>query len=384
MENNLKYINRHDDLKNIKGLLENFRVVAILGPRQCGKTTLAKQLSSDYYFDLESPVDINRFDNPQLLLEDKRGLIVIDEIQRKPDLFSLIRYLVDYHADQTYLILGSASKLLIQQSSESLTGRIGYYHLGGFHLRDINNEEKQSLWLRGGFPLAYLKDDEKSYQWRENYITTFLERDLPQLGINISASTLRRFWTMLGYCHGQIINFSEIGRSMGFSDHTVRRYVEILEGTFMIRVLQPWFVNVKKRLVKRPKIYFKDNGIFHTLMTIQSYQQLETFPRLGASWEGFALESVCRLIEPHVSSVYFWSTHQNAEIDLFWQWGGKNWAVEFKYTDAPKMTKSMHIALEDLKLEHLWVVYPGREQYILDPKVTVNPIETITDIELLK
>lgn len=152
----------------------------------------------------------------------------------------------------------------------------------------------------------------------------------------------------------------------------------------MIRVLQPWFVNVKKRLVKRPKIYFKDNGIFHTLMTIQSYQQLETFPRLGASWEGFALESVCRLIEPHVSSVYFWSTHQNAEIDLFWQWGGKNWAVEFKYTDAPKMTKSMHIALEDLKLEHLWVVYPGREQYILDPKVTVNPIETITDIELLK
>jgi len=371
-------INRPYDIQQIRHMLDLFRVVCILGPRQCGKTTLARQFFTCDYFDLENPVDLSRFENPKLLLEDKKGLIVIDEVQRMPDLFSLIRYLVDYHPEQKYLICGSASKSLIRQSSESLTGRIGYYHLGGFHFQDVPSVDVDKLWLRGGFPLSFLgKDDPASHLWREGYITTFLERDLPQLGFQISSVTLRRFWTMLGHYHGQMINYSDIGRSLGFSDHTIRNYLEILEGTFMIRVLQPWHVNVGKRLVKRPKIYFRDSGIFHSLMTIQNRNQLETFSRLGASWEGFALESVCRMIEPYGASVNFWSTHQNAEVDLFWQWGGKNRAVEFKYMDAPKTTKSMRMALDDLDLEHLWIVYPGKELYPLDQRITVMPLNQI-------
>jgi predicted AAA+ superfamily ATPase len=378
-------IQRIYDIQQIKEMLELFRVVAILGPRQSGKTTLARKFSAAYYYDLENPADLNRFDNPQLLFENKEGLIVIDEVQRIPDLFPLLRYLVDYHTKQTYLILGSASKLLIKQSSESLTGRIGYYHLNGFYYGDIPVHEMHKLWLRGGFPLSYLaKDDIASYRWRESYIMTFLERDLPQLGFQVSASTLRRFWTMLGHYHGQMINYSDIGRSLGFSDHTIRHYLEMLEGTFMIRILQPWFVNVGKRLVKRPKIYFKDSGIFHALMTVQSGEQLETHPKLGASWEGFALESICRIIEPKVYTVYFWRTHQDAEVDLFWQWGGRNWAVEFKYMDAPKLTKSMRIAQEDLGLEHLWIVYPGKERYMLDKKITALPFAEISGTEFLK
>lgn len=381
----MQMINRSYDIKQIKTMLDLFRVVAILGPRQCGKTTLARQFSANEYFDLENPVDLNRFDNPKMLLEDKNGLIVIDEVQRKPDLFPLIRYLVDYHPEQKYLILGSASKSLIRQSSESLTGRIGYYHLGGFHFQDVRPDDVHPLWLRGGFPLSFLgKDDLASYLWRESYIATFLERDLPQLGIQISAVTLRRFWTMLGHYHGQLMNYSDIGRSLGFSDQTIRNYLEILESTFMVRILQPWFVNIGKRLVKRPKIYFKDSGIFHSLMTIQNGNQLDLFPRLGASWEGFALESLCRLIETQVPSVYFWGTHQNAEVDLFWQWGGKNWAIEFKYMDAPRITKSMRIAIDDLTLEHLWIAYPGKERYPLDKKITVLPLNQITASEFLK
>jgi uncharacterized protein len=378
-------IQRHYDILQIREMLRLFRVAAILGPRQSGKTTLARQLSAAHYFDLENPADLSRFDNPRLLLEDKKGLIVIDEVQRIPDLFPLLRYLVDYHPEQSYLILGSASKLLIRQSSESLTGRIGYYHLAGFHPGDLPAEEMQNLWLRGGFPRSCLaEDDLASYRWRESYITTFLERDLPQLGFQVPAATLRRFWTMLGHSHGQVVNYSDIGRSLGFSDHTIRHYLEILEGAFMIRVLQPWFTNTVKRLVKRPKIYFKDSGILHALMTIQTGQQLETHPRLGASWEGFALDSVCRLIEPRVPAVYFWRTHQDAEVDLFWNWGGKNWAVEFKYTDAPKISRSMRIALEDLELEHLWIVYPGKDRFSLDKRITVLPFTKISPEEFLR
>lgn len=366
-------------------MLESFRVAAILGPRQSGKTTLARQFSAAHYYDLENPADLSRFENPRLLLEDKKGLIVIDEIQRIPDLFPLLRFLVDYHPDQSYLILGSASKLLIRQSSESLTGRIGYYHLAGLHPNDLPARDIRRLWLRGGFPPSLLaRDEESSARWRESYMTSFLERDLPQLGFQVPAATLRRFWAMLGQCHGQVVNYSDIGRSLGFSDHTIRRYLDIMEGTFMIRVLQPWFANTGKRLVKRPKIYFKDSGILHSLMTVRDFQHLETHPKLGASREGFDLESVCRLIEPQVPAVYFWRTHQNAEVDLFWQRGGKNWAVEFKYADAPKTSKSMRIALEDLDLEHLWVVYPGEERYLLDKRITALPFGQISPGEFLK
>lgn len=377
----MKIIQRKKDYKEIEDLIKLFPVTGILGPRQCGKTTISKEFNHDHYFDLENPRDLARLDQPQLALEDLKGLIVIDEIQRKPDLFPLMRYLVDNQPRQKYLILGSASRDLIQQSSESLAGRIAYYHLGGFSPGDIGKNNMASLWLRGGFPLSFLpKTDKQSMKWRQNYITTFLERDIPMLGINIPANTLRRFWTMLSHYHGQLINYTELGRNFGISDMTVRKYIDILEGTFMLRTLQPWYVNTGKRLVKRPKLYLKDSGIFHALMSVNTMDQLYTHNKLGASWEGFALERLCRSIGKQPQEFYFWATHAGAELDIFWQEGGKNWGAEFKYEDAPRLTKSMKIAASDLETEHLWVVYPGNKKYKLSEKITAFPLESVPDV----
>lgn len=374
-------IQREEDIRQVRKLLKVFPVVAILGSRQCGKTTLARQFSYDHYFDLENPRDLSRLDNPQLALESLKGLVVIDEIQRTPNLFALIRYLVDTHRDQQYLVLGSASRNLIEQSSESLAGRIGYHYLGGLSIEDVAAKDLTRLWVRGSYPLAYLTDTEADSQlWRENYILTFLERDIPQLGIQIPSRTLRRFWVMLSHYHTQILNYAEIGRSFGISDMSIRKYIDILEGTFMIRVLQPWYTNIKKRLVKRPKIYLRDSGIFHSLMSIETESQLLSHPKLGASWEGFALECVARVIEKDNHPVYFWRTHEGAEVDLFWQKAGKNWGVEFKFMDAPKRTKSMHIAVQDLELQHLWIIYPGSDKYALDDKTTVLPLNLVRDV----
>jgi predicted AAA+ superfamily ATPase len=371
-------IKRNVDLQIIKNLLDIFPVVAILGVRQCGKTTIAKEFPYNYFFDLENPRDLARLDNPQLALEDLEGLIVIDEIQRKPNLFPLIRYLVDNKPKQKYIILGSASKDLIKQSSESLAGRIGYYQLGGFRLSDVGTENLNQLWLRGTLPRSYLAgNEEESLIWRENYITTYLERDLPQLGIRIPAGTLRRFWTMLAHYHGQILNYSELGRSFGISDMTVRKYVDILEGTFMLRTLQPWYENIGKRVVKKPKIYIRDPGIIHSLMSIETLDQLLSFNKLGASWEGFALEYVCKSINKKDEDFYFWATHSGSEIDLFWQHAGKKWCVEFKYNDAPQLTKSMKIVSDDLCPTHIWVVYPGKEKYKIAQNITVLPLKDI-------
>lgn len=373
------FIKREIDIQEIVQLLKVFHVVAILGARQCGKTTLAKQLSYEHYFDLENPRDLSRLDNAQLALENLKGLIVIDEIQRAPDLFPLIRYLVDNKKAQQYLILGSASQNLIKQSSESLAGRIGYYFLSGFGLQEIGYKNITRLWLRGGYPRAFLAEtDSESWLWRENYILTFLEHDIPQLGIQIPSRTLRRFWMMLSHYHAQILNYSELGRSFGISDMSIRKYVEILEGTFMIRVLQPWHENVKKRLVKRPKIYIRDSGIFHNFMSLETENQLHTHPKLGASWEGFAMEYICGALQKGNQPVYFWRTHQGTEIDLFWRKAGKNWGIEFKYMDAPKLTKSMQNAKKDLELEHLWVIYPGSEIYALDNRISVVPLQLAT------
>jgi hypothetical protein len=371
-------IKRKVDLQNIKKLLDIFPVVAILGVRQCGKTTIAKEFSFNYFFDLENPRDLARLDNSQLALEDLEGLIVIDEIQRKPNLFPLIRYLVDNKPKQKYIILGSASKDLIKQSPESLAGRIGYYQLGGFRLADVGTENLNQLWLRGTLPRSYLAaTEEESLIWRENYITTYLERDLPQLGIHIPPATLRRFWTMLAHYHGQILNYSELGRSFGISDMTVRKYVDILEGTFMLRTLQPWYENIGKRLVKKPKIYIRDTGIIHSLMSIETRDQLLSFNKLGASWEGFALEYVCKSINKKDEDFYFWATHSGSEVDLFWKHAGKNWCVEFKYKDAPQLTKSMKIVSDDLGPTHIWVVYPGKEKYKIAQNITVLPLKDI-------
>ncbi len=371
-------IDRKTDFKEVKKRIQDYRVTAILGPRQCGKTTLAQRFKAKEYFDLENPRDLVRLDNPQLALERTKGLIVIDEIQRKPDLFPLIRYLVDSIPDQKYLILGSASRDLIRQSSENLAGRISFYTLLGFQKDDIAESQISRLWLRGGLPLSFLtRTDEQSSQWRLDYIKTFLEQDIPNLGIRISPETLRRFWQMISFYHGGIINFSELGKSFGIADTTIRHYLDILKGTFMIRLLPAWYVNIGKRLVKRPKLYIRDSGILHTLLSIESEKALLSHPKLGASWEGFALESVLRSIRKTDEQVYFWSTHSGAEVDLFWQHEGKNYACEFKYSDAPELTRSIKSALETLDLEKLWVVYPGKEKYPVHKKVIVQPLQKI-------
>lgn len=370
------FVDRKEDLKRLSALLELFPVTAILGARQCGKTTLASAFPTDHYFDLENPRDLVRLETPQLTLEALDGLITIDEIQRLPNLFPLLRHLVDTHPKQKYLILGSASRDLIQQSSETLAGRIGYYHLGGFTPQDI--EAIPRLWLRGGFPRAYLaKSDKNAFIWIEQYIATFMERDIPQLGISVPARTLHRFWTMLSHYHGQVINYSEMARSFGISDMTVRKYIDALCATFMVRTLNPWYANLSKRMVKRPKIYLRDSGIFHSFMTISSIEQLSSHPKLGASWEGFALECVCHAIGKRDEDFYFWRTHAGAELDLFWQHRGKNWGVEFKYADAPGRSRSMTTVIKDLALDHLWIVYPGRESYALADNIAVLSLSDV-------
>lgn len=376
-------IHRKNDIHEINRLLTIFPVVTILGARQCGKTTLAKQFSYNHYFDLENPRDIARFDHPQLALENLEGLIVIDEIQRAPEIFPLLRYFVDTNKTQKYLILGSASRNLIKQSSESLAGRVGYYQLGGFSMSDVGHENLKKLWIQGSFPRSFLAEMEQgSWLWRDNYIRTFLERDIPQLGIQIPSRTLHRFWVMLSHYHGQILNYAELGRSFGISDMTIRNYIDILEGTFMIRVLNPWFPNLRKRLVKRPKIYLRDSGIFHSLQSIETEDQLLSHNKLGASWEGFALECTCKVIEKESRPTYFWRTHAGTEVDLFWQKAGKNWGVEFKFSDAPRLTKSMRIGCKDLNLEHLWVIYPGDEEYPLERKITVLPLRKVVKLSI--
>ena len=374
----MNIIDRKYDRETLSKWIGIFPVAAMLGPRQCGKTTLAKAMNADHYFDLENPRDAARLDQPQLALEDLTGLIVIDEIQRMPELFPLLRYLVDQGQNRRFVILGSASRDLIRQSSESLAGRIAYYYLSGFRLHDIGPENMKTLWLRGGLPSSFLSDsDEESYLWRNQYITTFLERDIPQLGITIPARTLRRFWLMLCHYHGQILNYAELGRSFGISDMTIRKYCDILEGTFMIRILQPWYANVGKRVVKRPKLYLRDSGLFHALLSIEKPEHIHASPKLGASWEGFALDCVCRALGKEDTEMFFWHTHGGAELDLFWQWGGKNWGVEFKYEDAPRLTRSMKTAMDDLQLTGLWVVYPGKSSYALAKHIQVLPLSEI-------
>jgi hypothetical protein len=368
-------IQRTHDFNEIAKRITESRVTAILGPRQSGKTTMARQFPTRHVFDLENPRDLARLEQPQLTLEALSGLIVIDEIQRRPDLFPLLRYLVDHRPDQRYLVLGSASPELLRQGSESLAGRISYYTLPGIAHFDLPPEGLRTLWLRGGLPPALTAPSgETSARWRNDYITSFLERDLPNLGLRIPAQTLRRFWRMAGHYHANIVNLSELGRSFGIADTTVRHYLEILQGTFMIRLLAPWHANPGKRLVKRPKLYFRDSGIFHTLTTLDSEDALVSSPLLGASWEGFALECAWRSIGLGEHETYFWATHSGAEVDLFWQHGGKNWACEFKYQDAPLATRSMHSALADLALERLWVVYPGTTRYPLSERIEVVPL----------
>ncbi len=364
---------RHEHCNHIQLLFEVNPLVAILGPRQCGKTTLAQEYLTTYgylyknvtAFDLENSLDLQRLENPRIALENLRGLIVIDEIQLRPDLFPILRVLIDQNRDlQKYLILGSASRELLRQSAETLAGRISYFELTPFQANEV--PDLSLLWQRGGFPPAYLAaNDQQSYLWREAYIRTFLEQDIPALGFKIPAAQLRRFWTMLTHYHGQIFNASELGNSLDLSHNTIRNYLDILTGTFMVRELRPWFENMKKRQVKSPKIYFRDSGIYHALCRIQNFNLLMEHPKLGASWEGFAIEEIIRHhgtdIDQH--DCYFWRTQAGAELDLLIVQGDQRFGFEIKYTDVPKITKSMRIANKELKLDQFYVIYPGNKKF---------------------
>lgn len=366
---------RKEYLDEIELGFRSAKIVAILGPRQCGKTTLAREYFKknqgvkQNYFDLENPIDLSRLADPLLGLNELSGLIVIDEVQRLPDLFPLLRVLVDReNPNQRFLILGSASRELIRQSSESLAGRIHYMELTPFSYEEVDHFN--TLWLRGGFPLSYLaQNDFDSMRWRQDYIRTFLEQDIPNLGINIPAENLRRFWMMLAHYHGQIFNASEIGNSLDLSHPTVQRYLDILTGTFMMRQLHPWYENISKRQIKSKKVYFRDSGIFHALLNITDYENLLANPKIGASWEGFALESVIRHLKVDARDCYFWATHNQAELDLLIIQGMKRYGFEFKFTKNPTLTKSMQIALTDLNLEEITIIYPGDITYRLNQQV---------------
>ncbi|HJX32023.1 MAG TPA: ATP-binding protein [Thermodesulfobacteriota bacterium] len=381
-------IPRTVEIALLKRLLRNNPIVAILGPRQCGKTTLSRQFSSQWsknvtVFDLENPRDTQRLQEPLLALENIEGLIIIDEIQRSPDLFPVLRVLADRHKKTKYLILGSASRDLIRQSSESLAGRISYAEIGGFSLQLLGASKAEKLWIRGTFPKSFLASSEAaSYQWRHDFIATFLERDIPQLGINIPAKSLDRFWKMLAHYHGQIFNASEIGKSLSISDHTAQRYLDLLSGTFMVRQLRPWYYNTKKRIIKRPKVYFRDSGILHALFTLEGKKDVLLHPKLGASWEGFALEEAIKTVRLKEDEAFFWGVHAAAEIDLVFQKKGGLYGVEVKYGQAPNLTQSMRSALKELSLKHLWIIYPGKESYFLDRNVTVIPLSDLNRIKV--
>ena len=371
---------RPDALARVIGTLQANPVAALLGPRQCGKTTLARQIAArepTEFFDLESPVDLRRLSAPMTTLEKLSGLVVIDEVQRRPDLFELVRVLVDRPENRTrFLLLGSASPGIVTGVSESLAGRIGFIDLSGFTLGETGLEHQDRLWTRGGFPRAFLaEDDAASMAWRDAFIRTFLERDIPQLGITVPAETIRRFWTMVAHYHGQTWNGAQLARSLGASENTARRYLDILAGAFMVRVLAPWLENVSKRQVKAPKVYLRDSGLLHALLQVGTLRELQAYPKLGASWEGFALEHVIGLL--HTRDACFWATHGGAELDLLVTFGGKRYGFEFKYQDAPARTRSMLIAREDLGLERLWVVYPDSKEYALDEATDVVPLTSI-------
>jgi predicted AAA+ superfamily ATPase len=371
-------------LGRIGRALRRERVVALIGPRQSGKTTLARQIQdprSPNYFDLEDPAGLALLDEPMTALSQLRGVIVIDEVQRRPDLFPVLRVLADRRPlPARFLILGSASPQLLRQSSETLAGRLETIVLPGFSLAEVEAKRLDRHWRRGGFPRSFLsRSEEDSTAWRGELVQTFLERDLPQMGITIPATTLLRFWTMLAHYHGAVWKASELARSLGTSEPTVRRYLDLLSGAFMVRQLPPWHENLRKRQVKSPKIYLRDTGILHRLLGIGSQRELLSHPKCGASWEGYAIEEVLKLLQP--TEAYFWATHQGAELDLLLFKGGRRFGFEVKRADAPRITPSMRIALDDLELEHLTVLYPGDVPYELGERISVVPLSLLARLK---
>jgi predicted AAA+ superfamily ATPase len=357
--------------------LRDSPVVALVGPRQCGKTTLAREIARGRrgaYFDLEDPVSLGRLAQPMTTLEALDGLIVIDEVQRRPDLFPVLRVLVDAgQRGRRFLILGSASPELLRQGSETLAGRIAIVEMAGFDLGEAGAARLRRLWWRGGFPRSFLaRSDAASVAWRQDFIRTFLERDMLQLGVRVPPPALRRLWTMIAHYHGQVWNASELARSLGEAHVTVKRHLDALTGALMVRQLQPWFQNLGKRQVKAPKVYVRDSGLLHALLDMASPAALHAHPKVGASWEGFVLEELIGLASER--NAWYWRTQAGAELDLLLMLRGRRIGVEVKYADAPSMTRSMHVSIESLKLDHLYVIYPGAVPYALRHGVEVLPL----------
>lgn len=370
-------VERSRRLAEIRAALKRSRVTAIVGPRQAGKTTLARWIvpsDSPAYFDLEDPRSLARLAEPMTALAPLRGVVVLDEVQRRPDLFPVLRVLADRRPlPARFLILGSATPDLLRQSSESLAGRIETVTLTGFGLDELGAGAARRLWRRGGFPPSYLaRSEQASYAWREQFIHTYLERDLPQLGITIPPATVLRFWTMVAHYHGGVWNAAEAARSLGVTEPTARRYLDLLSGLFLVRPLRPWYENLKKRQVKAPKVYLRDSGLLHTLLGLRSEREMLSHPKVGASWEGYVIEETISVVRPE--GAYFWATHTGAELDLLLIKGGRRYGVEVKFQDAPRLTPSMRIALSDLRLERLTVLYPGDVSYPLDRRVDVVPL----------
>ncbi len=378
-------IQRSRHLQQLKRLISQFPVTGIVGARQVGKTTLARQFAAGRrrttFFDLENPEDLARLHDPMLALKDLRGLVVIDEIQRLPELFPILRVLVDRRPlPARFLILGSASPQLLRQGSESLAGRIHYHQLPGLALDEVGSTSWEALWLRGGFPRAYLaRTLDQSEKWRLSFVRTFLEQDLPQLGIHIEARALRRFWTMLAHYHAQIWNASEFSRSFGVSDHTVRRYLDLLTHALVVRQLQPWHANLKKRQIKSPKVYVADSGLLHTLLGLRTRHDLEGHPKVGASWEGFALDQIVQRLGARPDECFFWGTHGGAEIDLIVFRGRERLGFEFKRSSEPRVTRSMRTAIEDLKLSSVTVIHAGSQSYPMAPRIRAVALQDLVD-----
>ncbi len=388
MQGMAAYLERPTLAARVRSALRANPVVALLGPRQCGKTTLARDVAGGMdaeYFDLEDPVGLARLAEPMTALAPLRGLIVIDEVQRRPDLFPVLRVLADRpRRPARFLLLGSASPDLVHHGSESLAGRIAFVDMAGFGLRETGDAAQRKLWLRGGFPRSFLaRSEADSFAWREDFIRTFLERDIAQLGIQVPPIALRRLWMMLAHYHGQIWNASEIARSLGEAHTTVKRHLDILTGAFMTRQLQPWFENLSKRQIRSPKVYIRDTGILHTLLGLSAFAALEGHPKLGASWEGFVLEQA--VLAAGERNAYYWATQGGAELDLLLNIGGQRYGIEIKYSDAPGLAKSMKVAFDDLRLKRLYVVYPGSRRYTLDKNIEVVPLNTLLgEIEALQ
>jgi len=367
---------RKQHLTALERLLGRFPVVAVLGARQVGKTTLTRAwlgaaARGRTLFDLENPIDLARIADPMLALEGLRGVVVLDEIQRRPELFPVLRVLADRRPVRArFVLLGSASPQMLRQGSESLAGRIAYYELPGLSVREVGVRMGERLWLRGGFPRAFLaRSDTQSMQWRQAFLRTFLERDLPMLGVNIAADTMRRFWTMLAHHHGQLWNASEFGRSFGVADTTVRGYLDKLTDALVVRQLKPWHENVGKRQVRSTRLYVRDSGLLHALLNLPAKADLEAHPKVGASWEGFIIEQLMQQLEARTDECHFWRTHTGAELDLLVVRGHRRVGFEIKRTTAPALTPSMRSALADLKLDSLTVVHAGDASFPLAARV---------------